>query len=91
MTKRIMFEHLRFFFTDVYTLTFQATGCIHPGPTTLKFWTEGPDDRTFRDMMSYCELTRTNRASPAQRNVCCGSDSCVINKCTKQTKFVGGK
>ena len=79
----------------MYTLTFQATGCPNPGPTTMSFWTQGPDDRTFRDMMAYCELTRTNKANEGQRRWCCGSNNvngyCRIDRCTKQDKFVGGE
>ena len=74
----------------MYTLTFQATGCPNPGPTKPAFWTQGPDARTFRDMMAYCELTRDNKANEGQRRLCCGSNSCRIDKCTKQNKFVGG-
>ena len=74
----------------MYTLTLQATGCPNPGPAKFTYWTQGPDDRTFRDMMAYCTLTRDNKASDGQKRVCCGSNSCRVEKCTKQNKFVGG-
>merc|ERR1712198_478377 len=76
------------FVGDKYTLTFRATGCPNYGPTSRSFWTNGPDSRTFADMFSYCKLTKAGTEDDRQRKFCCGYDSCTINKCVKQNKFV---
>ena len=52
--------------------------------------TFGTDDRTLSDMMAYCTVTRDNIANERERTLCCGSNDCTIEKCTKQKKFSDG-
>ena len=71
-----------------YDLAFQATGCRNRNQTQsqITWWKKQSDNKVFSDMFEYCVLVRDGKASPSQKQQCCGeAKECKTISCNKQT------
>ena len=77
-------------FSDkVYVDAFQATGCPNNEPD-ITWWKTQSMEEVFKDMFSYCELTREGKANERQKNKCCGNINCKVTSCVKQLNKITG-